>query len=741
MASQASSVVGGGRRRVTGASRPRAADARERASVECAVILANRSCSSLVRRLSPNRPARARRGRSARRSRRRQLAAARRRRRAADAAARARDRTPPRAAAQAAWRPAPAPRDRSGRRSRWTTTPSAASCSCAPTGSRASDSARSSAEGTRRAAHAPRDRARRPARLRPRARRDARDGNVAAAPGRRLDHRAGAHLPARHARPATFASPTLRHRRDRRARRRRPRSVRRARQLRGHRRPLHDLRRAARGLVPARRELELDTDRAWSAPRATRRCVSSARRSSTRRGSSSRCRTSASRASSCRRSGSSGARGIEFAQPYYFNLAPNYDATVTPRIMTKRGLQLGGQFRYLFGRRRMAERRARSTRRCCRTTAQTDSTRYALVVAAPAADAARLRRLPQPQQGQRRQVLRRPRRPHRDHVADDAAARGGDHLRRTGPSALLARVQTFQTLQDPERADRAAVRPRAADRRHARARRHGAGCGGRAFGEYAQFRSDRWSRAAARCCTRRSPGRPAAPGWFVAARTGMHLRKYDLDASFGDDRNREPRDPDHEPRRGPRVRARVGALRHALHAHARAARLLRLHPVPGAERRCRCSTRRSTTTTSGSSSPRTATSATTASATRTSSRSASTSRLLQPGTGAERLRVALGAALLLRGPARDAERGAALGVELGHPLGVEGRHLGRVGGGGPAAAEPRPRRSRALQRRASATRRRRARRSPRATGSRARSSTRTGRPSRSSSSTSPASGR
>ena len=36
--------------------------------------------------------------------------------------------------------------------------------------------------------------------------------------------------------------------------------------------------------------------------------------------------------------------------PYYLNLAPNYDATLTPRIMTKRGFQLGGQFRYLLER-------------------------------------------------------------------------------------------------------------------------------------------------------------------------------------------------------------------------------------------------------------------------------------------------------------------------------------------------------------------------------------------------------
>jgi LPS-assembly protein len=46
--------------------------------------------------------------------------------------------------------------------------------------------------------------------------------------------------------------------------------------------------------------------------------------------------------------GSSGNRGFDFQLPYYFNLAPNYDATITPRLMTKRGLMINGQFRYLF---------------------------------------------------------------------------------------------------------------------------------------------------------------------------------------------------------------------------------------------------------------------------------------------------------------------------------------------------------------------------------------------------------
>lgn len=42
--------------------------------------------------------------------------------------------------------------------------------------------------------------------------------------------------------------------------------------------------------------------------------------------------------------------GTDISVPYYFNLAPNYDATFTPRVITKRGVDLGGEFRWLtFG--------------------------------------------------------------------------------------------------------------------------------------------------------------------------------------------------------------------------------------------------------------------------------------------------------------------------------------------------------------------------------------------------------
>lgn len=39
--------------------------------------------------------------------------------------------------------------------------------------------------------------------------------------------------------------------------------------------------------------------------------------------------------------------GIDFSLPYYFNLAPNYDATLISRIIQRRGFMLGSEFRYL----------------------------------------------------------------------------------------------------------------------------------------------------------------------------------------------------------------------------------------------------------------------------------------------------------------------------------------------------------------------------------------------------------
>ena len=45
--------------------------------------------------------------------------------------------------------------------------------------------------------------------------------------------------------------------------------------------------------------------------------------------------------------GSTRSGGFDFELPYYFNLAPHYDATLSPRLISDRGVLVGTEFRYL----------------------------------------------------------------------------------------------------------------------------------------------------------------------------------------------------------------------------------------------------------------------------------------------------------------------------------------------------------------------------------------------------------
>ncbi len=45
--------------------------------------------------------------------------------------------------------------------------------------------------------------------------------------------------------------------------------------------------------------------------------------------------------------GNTSKSGVEVSVPFYWNLAPNYDATITPRLMSRRGLMLNNEFRYV----------------------------------------------------------------------------------------------------------------------------------------------------------------------------------------------------------------------------------------------------------------------------------------------------------------------------------------------------------------------------------------------------------
>jgi LPS-assembly protein len=45
--------------------------------------------------------------------------------------------------------------------------------------------------------------------------------------------------------------------------------------------------------------------------------------------------------------GFSNISGYDFSLPYYWNIAPNLDATIVPHVYTMRGLMMGGEFRYM----------------------------------------------------------------------------------------------------------------------------------------------------------------------------------------------------------------------------------------------------------------------------------------------------------------------------------------------------------------------------------------------------------
>ena len=45
--------------------------------------------------------------------------------------------------------------------------------------------------------------------------------------------------------------------------------------------------------------------------------------------------------------GFSSLNGTSITTPYYFNIAPNYDFTLTPQVLTERGARFGGEYRYL----------------------------------------------------------------------------------------------------------------------------------------------------------------------------------------------------------------------------------------------------------------------------------------------------------------------------------------------------------------------------------------------------------
>ena len=143
--------------------------------------------------------------------------------------------------------------------------------------------------------------------------------------------------------------------------------------------------------------------------------------------------------------GSTQIRGFEFSAPYYFNLAPNYDATVTPRIMTRRGIQIARPGTLPV---RSVRRRGRSARSCRRIASRT-TTRWAVVVEAqPAVRAVARRATSTTTACPTRRTS--PTTPTASSVTSQKTLpQEAGSTRRTVRSTVLARVQAFQTLQDP----------------------------------------------------------------------------------------------------------------------------------------------------------------------------------------------------------------------------------------------------------------------------------------------------
>ena len=397
-----------------------------------------------------------------------------------------------------------------------------------------------------------------------------------------------------------------------------------------------------RRLVPAERASSRSTSCARSAPRATRRVYFIGRAGAVlavaRVPAVQRAQV---RASSRRRSARRGMRGFEVAAPYYFNLAPNYDATITPRLMTKRGAAGRRQFRYLFGDATPWQAPARRMPKCCPTTASPTRRARRSSWQHNAAVHAVARRLRQLQQGLRRHLFRRLRRPRRGHVAEDAAARGG-LVATHGP---LAAARARAELPDAAGSRTAPVMPPYNRLPQVLGTLHETdwlGLTWSGIAEYARLPAGRARRrpaSALRALSDASRWTRQGAAWFVTARAGVHMRAV---------RSR-PADALRCPTQRPTSRSRsrastAGSCSSAtdrifgtrLRADARAARVLRLHPVSATRTRRRSSTPRSTTSTSRSCSRENRYLGNDRIGDANQLTLALTSRLLDPATGAER---------------------------------------------------------------------------------------------------------
>ena len=229
--------------------------------------------------------------------------------------------------------------------------------------------------------------------------------------------------------------------------------------------------------------------------------------------------------------GSSSTRGLEMSLPYYFNLAPNYDATLTPRLMTKRGLQVNGQFRYLFpdiaGEADVEVLPDRIT----------STTRYAMTFKHNEAFSS------VPGLGAFVNLQKVSDNTYFADLSDRLAITSQTNLPRDGgfayskgPFAVLAHIQTFQTLQDPNNP----ITPpyfREPQILFTLNPVEWAGLDFAGNGEYVRFRQPALINADRTLLYPTVGWTKRGNAWFVTARTGLHMSTYNLENPAVPDRH------------------------------------------------------------------------------------------------------------------------------------------------------------------------------------------------------------
>src|SRR5204863_5218694 len=221
--------------------------------------------------------------------------------------------------------------------------------------------------------------------------------------------------------------------------------------------------------------------------------------------------------------GSNSARGIEMSLPYYFNLAPNYDATLTPRLMTKRGLQVNTQFRYLFpdmageADAEVLPDRITGTNRYGLSWKHNQNFGFLPGLAGyvniqKVSDDAYFTDLSD------RLVV----------TSQSTLPREGGFVYNRGPFSLLTRIQRFQTLQDPANP----ITPpyfREPQLLMTMSPVEWKGLDFQASGEFVRFHQSALVNGDRTVLYPSVTWAQRGNAWFVNARTGLHMTHYDLD--------------------------------------------------------------------------------------------------------------------------------------------------------------------------------------------------------------------